>query len=101
MEQLPHAIDVDAGICEETLCRATLNDGSQQIAVAEVLATLGHEQHRGVAFPPGLEGLGDVGLDGRIADEAPRFVDDAKRQPALTGVRTDCGTGPMKHIKEK
>ena len=65
------------GIREEELRRTALDDRPEQVGVDEVLAALRREEHGGVALAPGLERLGDVGLD--VASWANRHASSSTK----------------------
>src|SRR5579864_4103919 len=101
VKELTGPVGVQVGIGQEELGRTALDDRAQEVPVGEIVATLRGEDHGGVPLAPGLERVGDVGLDLRVAGEPPGLVQEEELQGRIGRAVLDGGVRPMEDVEEQ
>ena len=69
-------VPVHVRVGQEDLGRAAFDDDVEDFRLPKLVERLGRENHRGVLFPPSLEGLDDVALNARVLQKQPSLIDE-------------------------
>src|SRR5260370_12553985 len=94
-------VAVHMGVGEEDFGRAAFDDYIEDVRALEFVERLRREHHGGVVFPPSLECLDDISLDGRVLQEDPRLVDEESFENGANLPVRDDGVGAMQDVEEQ
>src|SRR5262249_6749435 len=90
-----------AGIRQEHLCGATLDEDRQKLRLRQVIPRLCSQHHRGVSFPPRLHRLQNVGPNGRVSKEPPSLIHDEEFEGGSDRGIVDCSVRAMQDVKKE
>src|SRR6202521_4558291 len=100
MELATVEIAVHIGVGKEDFGGTAFDDYIENVRAFEFIERLRREDHRGVVFPPGLEGLNDVPLNARVPQKHPRFVDEEGFEHGRNLPIGDDGIGAMQDVEK-